>query len=333
MEAVASYLDRFQISVEFILIVGIGLGVLLMFWSFAAGHLGQASPAARRMAAIAGDRRQARLDRAILAAPGSAPNGLLKPFVPSDVKERSELEKKLSQAGFASENALHWFTAIRVFLGLVLPGLLLALIFISKSPPIGLPFGLVKVFSTLTRIETFQLLSVLVGVGYFGPTYWLNARMAERKRRIEESFPNALDLIRISMEAGLGFDAAMTRVGNELASVSPEISREFLNVQRQIQAGRDRRLAMQDLADRTGVDIVRSFTSVILQSMQLGTSMSRALTAYADELRTYREVRAQEMANKLPVKMSAVLASLMLPALILLTLGPVLIRYIRYFSG
>jgi tight adherence protein C len=157
--------------------------------------------------------------------------------------------------------------------------------------------------------------------------------VAERKQRIEEGFPNALDLMQISVESGLGFDAAMTRVGNELAEVSPDIAFEFLSVQRQVQAGRAREAALRDMADRTGVETVRAFANVVQQSMQFGTGMSEALITYAEELRETRELRAQEMANKLPVKMSAVLASLMLPALILLTVGPVLIRYIRFFGG
>ena len=183
----------------------------------------------------------------------------------------------------------------------------------------------------LLSLLVLQILTVLIGVGYFGPSYWLNNRVAEHMRRIEEGFPNALDLMRISVEAGQGFDAAMTRVGNELSYVSPEIAQEFLAVQHQIQAGRDRHIALQDLADRTGVETVRSFANVVKQSLQLGTSMSQALATYAVELRSYRELRAQEMANKLPVKMSAVLGSLMLPALILITIGPVVIRYVRVF--
>ena len=174
---------------------------------------------------------------------------------------------------------------------------------------------------------------MLVAAGYFGPVYWLNGRVTERRRRIEESFPNALDLMQISVESGLGFDAAMTRVGNELMHTSPDIAFEFLSVQRQVQAGRARDAAMLDMAQRTGVETVRSFANVAKQSMQFGTNMSTALTTYAHELRAYREMRAHEMANKLPVKMSAVLASLMLPVLIMLTIGPVVIRYIRYFGS
>lgn len=129
----------------------------------------------------------------------------------------------------------------------------------------------------------------------------------------------------------MGFDAAMTRVGNELAHSTPEIAYEFLTVQRQIQAGRSREEAMIDMANRVGVESVRSFANVVAQSMQFGTSMAQALTTYSEDLRQQRELRAQEMANKLPVKMSAVMASFMLPALIMLSIGPVVIRFIRNF--
>ncbi|MEM6824751.1 MAG: type II secretion system F family protein, partial [Pseudomonadota bacterium] len=163
------------------------------------------------------------------------------------------------------------------------------------------------------------------------PNLWLKNRITERSRNVEQAFPNALDLLQVSLEAGLGFDAAMTRVGNELTGVAPQLAGEFLTVQRQVQAGRPRDQALKDMAERTGVETVRSFTNVVTQSMQFGTPMTEALMTYSKEMRDYREMKAQEMANKLPVKLSAVLASMMLPALILLTIGPTVIRYIRHF--
>ena len=181
-------------------------------------------------------------------------------------------------------------------------------------------------------MRIFQIISVLVAVGYYVPTVWLRGRIAERSKVIEEAFPNSLDLMQVSLEAGLGFDAAMTRVGNELASVSPAMATEFLTVQRQIQAGRPRDKALRDMADRTGVDTIRSFASVVHQSAQFGTPMNEALMTYAKEMRLFREMKAQEMANKLPVKLSGVLASLMLPAIIMLTLGPTVIRWMRNFG-
>jgi DNA-binding CsgD family transcriptional regulator len=124
----------------------------------------------------------------------------------------------------------------------------------------------------------------LTAFGYYVPMLWLMDRIRERKERIEQVFPNALDLLQISVEAGLGFDTAMTRVGNELVRTSPDIAFEFLSVQRQVQAGRARDTALLDIADRTGVDTVRSFANVVQQSMQFGTSMGEALEAYAREI-------------------------------------------------
>ena len=327
-----TFAAQLNLSAEYLLITGIALGSLLAIWGFGA-QMTQRNPAAARISAIGGGRRAARLDRGLLKTPTGEPGGLMKAFIPADMKSRTALQRRLAQAGFARPGALVKFTMVRVVLGLVLPGILLLLIAASKTPGVALPLGLNATLGTLTNMQTFQILSCLVGVGYFGPIYWLNGRVTERQRRVEEAFPNALDLMQISVESGLGFDAAMTRVGNELEKISPDIAFEFLSVQRQVQAGRDRAAAMQDMATRTGVETVRSFANVAQQSMQYGTSMAQALTTYSEELRNYREMRAQEMANKLPVKMSAVLASLMLPALIMLTVGPVVIRYIRYFGG
>jgi len=328
-----SITQQMNLSNEVVLIGGVALGVLMVFIS-SASLFSRPNPAAARIAAVSNQSRQLdRFNRGLLKPADSDPSGLMKHFVPSDAKERSNLQQRLAQAGFSGPGAVRVFTLVRVGLGLVLPGLLLMVIFLSKSPSVLLPFGVSAKLATFNNMQVFQFLSLLVGGGYFGPNYWLNGRVAERKRQIEEGFPNALDLMQISVESGLGFDSAMTRVGNELAGVSPEIAFEFLSAQRQVQAGRSRDQALFDMAERTGVVAVRSFANVAHQSMKFGTSMSEALTTYAEELRETREMRAQEIANKLPVKMSAVLASLMLPALILVTVGPVVIRYIRYFAA
>lgn len=321
----------FMLSTEGLLVSGIGFGVLLIFIGVVS-TLRERNPAAARMAASV-NRAQARRDRGLLRAPDVDAKGIMKSFIPSDEARRSELKRKLSQAGYPHPTAVRNFMVVRVLLGIVLPGLFLLAVIVTKMPGLTIPTGLGVAVSRLSSLHIFQVLSVLVAIGYYLPLAWLSGRITERRLRVEEAFPNALDLMQISVEAGLGFDAAMTRVGNELASVSPDIAFEFLTVQRQVQAGRSRDVAMRDMAERTGVDVVRSFANVVQQSMQFGTSMSDALTTYSKEMRDFREMKAQEMANKLPVKMSAVLASLMLPALILLTVGPVLIRYIRYFSA
>lgn len=333
LEIVSSQAQQVGLDVQTLIIGTVAIGAFLIVVAISSA-LRTPNVAAVR---IAGRTREARLferqNRGILRPVGDNGKGFLRPFLPADAAERSELERKLAQAGMPHSRALMRFTMVRIMLGLVLPGLLVGAIALSRTEAFIPYAGSLGIVSAMSNLQVFQLLAVLVAAGYFGPSIWLSHRVTERRRRVEEGFPNALDLMQISIEAGLGFDSAMTRVGHELASVSPDIAFEFLSVQTQVQAGRPREVALLDMADRTGVETVRSFANVVHQSMQFGTSMAGALQTYSMELRNFREIRAQEIANKLPVKMSAVLASLMLPALILLTVGPVLIRYIRFFGG
>lgn len=321
---------RLGLQPEALLAIGVGFGVLLLAIGLVTA-LRRPDPAVARIAAISRTRQQQRKDRMFLLPTERGPGTLMKAFVPSEKEKRSSLQRKLMQAGLARPDAIQIYTLVRVGLAMGLPVAFLALLYLARMSDSILPAGLTQTLVGFSTLRVYQILSVLLAIGYFVPTYWLESRVKARKLRIEEGFPNALDLIQVSIEAGLGFDAAMTRVANELKRVSPEISQEFLTVQYQVQAGRPRDAAMRDMADRVGLESIRSFANVVQQSIRFGTSMSQAMTTYADELRQTRELRAQEMANKLPVKMSAVMASLMLPALIMMTIGPVVIRYLRQF--
>lgn len=324
--------DLYQSAPEQLMAAGFGIGALLLFIAVAT-MVRDRNPAADRIARAVGTRGQSRQDRGLLLGGDADPTGIMKGFIPNDRAQRTALQRKLSQAGYTGRDVIWNFTLIRIFFGLVFPALFLALVLIGQLPGVALPLDLGAVLGQLSSLHLITILTTLTAFGYYVPMLWLTDRVRERKERIEQAFPNALDLLQISIEAGLGFDTAMTRVGNELVKTSPDVAFEFLSVQRQVQAGRGRDTALHDMADRTGVDTVRSFANVVQQSMQFGTSMGDALQAYAREMREIRETNAQEMANKLPVKMSAVLASLMLPALIILTIGPTVIRYIRYFAG
>ena len=328
------YLDliavRLGLETEALLAVGVGFGALLLVVGLVAA-VRRPDPAVARIASISRNRRQDRKDRVFLMPAERGPSTLMKAFVPSEKEKRSTLQRKLMQAGLAQPDAIQIYTFTRIGLALALPGIFLAMLYVSRAIDGLLPEALAQYLLGLSTFGIYQILSVLVAIGYFVPTYWLESRVSSRKLRIEEGFPNALDLIQVSIEAGLGFDAAMTRVANELKRPAPEIAQEFLTVQYQVQAGRPRDAAMRDMADRVGLESIRSFANVVQQSIKFGTSMSVAMTTYADELRQTRELRAQEMANKLPVKMSIVMASLMLPALIMMTIGPVVSRYLRQF--
>ncbi|MCB2114784.1 MAG: type II secretion system F family protein [Rhodobacteraceae bacterium] len=313
-----------------LIVLGAGFGAMLTVFGIA-GALGGKDPVLARMEAQRRSRNH-RTDRGILKQASTDPKGLMQALIPTDRKERSDVERRLAIAGFSGRNAVRNYYLIRLFAGFLVPGLLIALISLWRMNILHLPPALDAWVAGLGEMRLIQILCLLVAIGFFGPALWLRDKAEARRREIEESFPNALDLIQISVEAGLGFDAAMVRVGNELHATAPALSQELLYAEREIQAGRARDRALLDMAARTGVEEVNSFANVVLQSIQFGTSVSETLATYATEMRRTRELRAQEKANRLPVQMSAVMASLMLPALILLTLMPVVIRYIRYFN-
>lgn len=274
---------------------------------------------------------QAGAQAALLRAADVAPTGVMKAFVPEERVLRSRVQRQLMQAGLGGRNAVRNFYLFRTVFGLVLPALLFAGLMLNG--PVAYPEPVAKALAGLSRLQIMQIMAVLVVLGFYGPTYWLRMRTAQRQTAIEQAFPNVLDMLQVAVEAGLGFDAAMQRVAEEIRGISPEIADELLAAQSEVLAGRDRERAYFDMAERMGIDEAHAFVNVVQQSMRFGTSMSTTLTVYADEMRERRELKAQEKANKLPVQMSAVMASLMLPALLMVSLGPVVIRYMRYFAG
>lgn len=317
-------------NANLILMIGVGVGMMLFVYG-AFDALTPANPAARRYRrADSGDRRNG-IDAGILYNPEVDPKGLMKALMPVDRNERSRLKRDLRNAGFVGQNAIVRFFALRVILAIGLPMIVVLLVTIRRAG-LWMPTDLIWLIDATPRLVMLQIVTALAGIGFFAPAWWLKKTVNARKREIEESFPNALDLIQISVEAGLGFDAAMTRVANEMVHSAPALCQEFRMVQLEIAAGGEREKAMMDLAERTGVDEVNSFANVVLQSVRFGTSMSDALQIYANEMRLSRELRAQEQANKLPVKMSAVMSALMLPAMILLIVGPVVIRWMNTFG-
>jgi len=317
-------------SANMILMVGVGIGMMLFVYG-AFDALTPANPAARRYRRSDANDRRTGFDAGILYNPEVDPKGLMKALMPVDRTERSRLKRDLRNAGFVGPNAILRFFGLRVGLAIGLPLFVVLIVFIRRSG-LWLPEDIAWLIDATPRLIMLQVITALAGIGFFAPAWWLKRTVNARKRQIEESFPNALDLIQISVEAGLGFDAAMTRVANEMVHSAPALCQEFRMVQLEIAAGGEREKALMDLADRTGVDEVNSFANVVLQSVRFGTSMSDALQIYANEMRLSRELRAQEQANKLPVKMSAVMSALMLPAMILLIVGPVVIRWMNTFG-
>lgn len=335
-EILQSFSASLGVPVNMLIVAGLAIGSFLAFLGLfyspgdkddvARRMRGGASPQSGGASAVARSKTQALLREADVA-----PTGVMKAFIPEERVARTRIQRQLLQAGIVGRNAVRNFYLFRTFFGIVLPALLFAGLLLNGH--VAYPEPVAKFLGGLNRLEIMQILAVLIAVGFYSPTYWLRMRTAKRQTAIEQAFPNVLDMLQVAVEAGLGFDAAMLRVAEEIRSFSPEISEELLFAQQEVLAGRDRDHAYADMAERMGIDEAHAFVNVVMQSMRFGTSMSTTLTVYADEMRERRELRAQEKANKLPVQMSAVMASLMLPALLMVSLGPVVIRYVRYFAS
>jgi tight adherence protein C len=168
-----------------------------------------------------------------------------------------------------------------------------------------------------------------MGLGYVFPGMVLARKAKKRQHRIRLSLPDALDLLVVSVEAGLGLDQALARVGQELAFAHPDLSSELRLVNLELLAGRGRSEALRNLADRTGVDDLSSLVAMLVQTDKFGTSVAHSLRVFSDTLRTKRRQRAEEAAAKTGVKMVFPLVVCIFPAIWIVTIGPAAIRFIQ----
>ena len=267
--SIAALADMFSLTPEVLVLFGIGSGILLGFFGVAGAFAGP-SEELRRMRAVGG----ARADGDILSRGDTDPRGIFKVFVPGSREERSKIQRKMRQAGIYRPGAVRNYYLVRGSLGLIAPAIVIALLFLPRDLPFRPEIG---VGADLSLMQTFQLLTALLVAGFYGPSLWLKTRINARRKQIEQGLPNALDLLQVAIEAGMGFDAAMNRVAHELARVVPPISEEFMTVQLEIQAGMDRERAFLGMAERSGVDEMSAFINVSLQSAQFGSSISGAL--------------------------------------------------------
>lgn len=175
------------------------------------------------------------------------------------------------------------------------------------------------------------LLSVgaALALGYTAPMQYLMWRVRRRQHAIEKGLPNALDLMVICVEAGLGIDQATLQVARELARAHPEISDEFTLMNLELRAGERRQDALHNLAHRTGVDDVKKLVAVLVQTDRFGTSIAQSLRGHADYLRSMARQRAEERASKLAVKLVFPIFFCVLPSLFVVTVGPVMTRMVR----
>jgi tight adherence protein C len=229
-------------------------------------------------------------------------------IAPKSPSEMGKLQQRLVAAGYRSNEALITFFGVRVALALGMFAIL------------GLP---------LIVRPNIVLAMGGAALGYMMPAIVLARRAKARGHRIRLSLPDALDLMVVSVEAGLGLDQAIQRVGVELASAHPELSDELRLIGLELRAGKSRSEAMHNLGARTAVDDVISLVAMLVQTDKFGTSVAQALRVHSQTLRTKRRQRAEEAAAKTGVKMVFPLVFCIFPALWVVTLGPAVIKFIE----
>ncbi len=196
------------------------------------------------------------------------------------------------------------FLAIRFILGVVLGGFMLAMVLLS--PP-----G--------SSNDAFMYVGGATFGGFFLPHLMLTGRITRRQNEVRKAMPDALDLLTICVEAGLGFDAAMSKVSEKWEN---ELSLAFARTIREVQLGKVRREALKNMSDRLGIAEMTSFVAAIIQSEQLGVSMSKVLRIQSDQMRMKRRQRAEEEAHKAPIKMIIPMALLIFPTIMIIILTP-----------
>jgi tight adherence protein C len=229
------------------------------------------------------------------------------PLSPSDVSKTRAI---LIQAGYRSPQHVTIYRGLRVLFGAL--GFLSVFLFTGFNSPL--------------------LLLGLTAFGFYIPRFMLKKRLQERQRRIRIGLPDGLDLTVICVEAGLSLDQAMMRVGEDLRTAHPELSNEFHLFDLETRAGKPRVEALRNLAERTGVDDIRSLVGTLIQTDRFGTSVAQALRVHSDSLRTERRQRAEEQAAKTTVKMIIPLVLFVMPSLIFVTVGPAVIQLLHIFK-
>lgn len=225
------------------------------------------------------------------------------------------LTARLRAAGYTSPSAPRIFTLIRLTLIFVLPIGYVTLALLSAEPP--------------TFLRMYLIGSGLALMGLYLPNLFVQAKADRRREAIVHGFPDCLDLLLVCVESGLGIEAAMDRVGREMSLSHPLIA-ELLSVTTlQMRAGASREDAFRKLADSAGVDEIRSFTTLLIQSDKLGTSIATTLRVYASEMRERRRMKAEEKAHRLPVLISIPLVVCMLPVMIGVLMLPAIVRVVR----
>jgi tight adherence protein C len=273
-----------------------------------------ANPARRRLGALSGAGEEA-------ASWATAFTAAVQPFarymIPTSGKERGTMQDKLIKSGIQSPDALPIFYGIKTLLALVF---LIAWLLVSHLLP---------------RLATSQVWlygAAAAVIGMSIPNFVLNRMVDKRQRLLRNAFPDALDLLVVCVESGLGLAAGLQRVALELQVSAPELAAELDRVNAEMQAGMERELALRNLATRTGLADIRSLVALLVQTLRFGTGIADALRVFSEEFRDKRIQLAEEQAAKLGTKMIFPMVLCFFPSFFLVAVGPAVIRAVRVFG-
>ncbi len=240
---------------------------------------------------------------------------LEKYFVDQQENTQSNLRMRLMQAGFVGPNVVRNYFLIRTILAIGVPA---AFLFLVPTIAGGM------------SVRKIMLLTFGLGLaGLYLPGIFVSSRVDRRQRAIAEAFPDALDMLVVCVEAGLGLDAAFTRVGTHIAPAHPILASELGMVSLELRAGKSRADALRNFSKRIGLREVNSFVTLLLQSDALGASIGQTLRIHSEEMRAHRMLRAEEMAHKLPVKLTIPLVLCILPVMFLAVMLPGMLTIFR----
>lgn len=221
--------------------------------------------------------------------------------------EGEALAEKLMLAGYTEDYAVRAFVLIKTTLIIALPMMAYLLMYLTKLP-------------SATRL--YMIIAAAATVGMYLPNFIVSSKAAERKKEVLNGFPDALDLMLVCVDAGLGIDASFSRVGAEIVVSHPLLAELLATVSLELRAGRAREVALRNMARRTGLAELTAFVTLLNQSAKLGSSVGQALKVYASEMREGRRMRAEEKAARLPVLLSVPLVAFLLPTMVAVLMLP-----------
>jgi len=233
--------------------------------------------------------------------------------VPQSPKDVTVMQRRLIRAGIRQQNAIMLLYGSKVVCSILLP--------------ILMTFAVLGADTDASN--KFLAVAASVGLGFFGPNEYVNFRARRRQKMIRRGLPNALDLMVVCVESGLGLDQAILQVAKELDHAHPEISEEYALVNLELKAGKRRPEALRNMAERTGVDDLKKLVAVLIQADRFGTGVGQSLRAHADYMRVQARQVAEEKAAKLGVKLVFPIFFCILPSLFVVTVGPVVMKIIR----